>query len=79
MAFLKAPLNVVDMLAILPYYIGFLLEGLQVFDFHNCILVFLQDSTCIKILLQLHGEHYPGIWWHQKQYNFQSICCAQLQ
>ena len=34
--FVKSPLNIVDIMAILPYFIGFLLEGFKVIGSFTC-------------------------------------------
>ena len=36
----KAPLNIIDLLAILPYFLAFLLEGFKV-----CLNSYLRDSS----------------------------------
>ena len=46
--FVTAPLNVVDLLAILPYFICFIVDGLEVTRNYNHFSFLFKTNSCVQ-------------------------------
>ena len=64
--FIKSPLNIVDILAIIPYFLNFILEGFKVYWLNICRYIF--HLLLIRILWWLVARGNCWDWWESWGY-----------